>query len=97
MRILVNECYTLLRQRKKVIPMEELPTRTVDVPGDSPLQAAVRALPETLRTPLLLKYMEGMTEKEVAEALRLPLSSVKNRLFRARKLLKQELNEEVGI
>ena len=96
MRILVNECYTLLRQRKKVIPMEELPTRTFDVPGDSPLQAAVRALPETLRTPLLLKYMEGMTEKEVAEALRLPLSSVKNRLFRARKLLRKELNEEVS-
>ena len=38
-----------------------------------------------------------MTEKEVAEALRLPVSSVKSRLFRARKLLKQELNEEVGI
>lgn len=96
MRILVNECYTLLRQRKRTIPMEELPIRMPGAPADSPLQEAIRALPENLRTPILLKYMEGMTEKEVAEALRLPVSSVKNRLFRARKLLREELNEEVG-
>lgn len=96
MRILVNECYTLLRQRKWVIPMEAPPTHTVDAPATLPLQAAIRALPEKLRTPILLKYMEGMTEKEVAEVLHLPLSSVKNRLFRARKLLRKELNEEVG-
>ena len=97
MRILVNECYTLLRQRRRVVPMDELPLRTLEAPALSPLQTAIQALPEHLRTPLLLKYMEGMTEKEVAEALRLPVSSVKSRLFRARKLLKQELNEEVGI
>ena len=97
MRILVNECYTLLRQRRRVVPMDELPVRALDAPALSPLQSAIQALPEQLRTPLLLKYMEGMTEKEVAEALRLPVSSVKSRLFRARKLLKQELNEEVGI
>lgn len=96
MRILVNECYTLLRRRKREIPMEELPVRTGGVPEDSPLHAAIRALPERLRTPILLKYMEGMSEKEVAETLRIPLSSVKNRLFRARRLLKTELNEEVG-
>ena len=40
--------------------------------------------------------MEGLTEKEVAEALRLPLSSVKNRLFRARRKLQTMLNEEVS-
>lgn len=96
MRILVNECYTLLRQRSRAIPMEDLPLQPHDAPGISPLQEAIRALPEHLRTPVLLKYMEGMSEKEVAEALRLPVSSVKNRLFRARKLLRKELNEEVG-
>jgi len=96
MRILVNECYTLLRQRRRIIPMDELPIHALDAAADSPLQEAIRALPENLRTPVLLKYMEGMTEKEVAEALQLPVSSVKNRLFRARKLLRKELNEEVG-
>ena len=37
----------------------------------------------------------GMTEKEVAAALRIPLSSVKNRLYRARKALQKQLQEEV--
>ena len=43
-----------------------------------------------------LAEVEGLPEKEVAEALRLPLSSVKNRLFRARRKLQTMLNEEVS-
>lgn len=98
MRILVNECYSILRRRQKAIPMEELPCTSAPADGtDFSLHEAIRALPESLRTPLLLKYMEGMTEREVAEAMHLPLSSVKNRLFRARKALHKELNEEVGL
>lgn len=94
MRILVNECYTILRRRGKSIPMDELPCSSADA-EDTALREAIRALPESLRTPLLLKYMEGMTEKEVAAAMHLPVSSVKNRLFRARKALQNQLNEEV--
>lgn len=97
MRILVNECRSLLRRRKKALPMEELPCAEVPRQTDTDLQSAIRALPESLRTPLLLKYMEGLTEKEVAAAMHLPVSSVKNRLFRARKALKKHLTEEVGL
>ena len=97
-RILVNECYTILRRRKKSIPMEELPVLPNPPAADhSVLHDAIRTLPESLRTPLLLKYMEGMSEKEVAAAMGLPLSSVKNRLFRARKKLQKRLNEEVSL
>lgn len=94
MRILVNECYTLLRRRRRTVPLEEAVLPAPEAP-DNGLQEALRALPESLRTPLLLKYMEGMTEKEVAAAMGLPVSSVKNRLFRARKRLSQQLAEEV--
>ena len=98
MRILVNECYTCLRRRKKSVPMEELPPPQHPPESDhSALHEAIRTLPENLRTPLLLKYMESMSEKEVAAAMGLPVSSVKNRLFRARKKLQQQLNEEVGL
>ena len=96
MRIVVNESYTLLRRRKKAIPMADIPRGTSARIEPTPLQEAVRALPESLRTPLLLKYMEGMTEKEVASTLRIPVSSVKSRLFRARKKLQQQLSEEVS-
>lgn len=96
MRIVINECYTILRKRRRSIPTDQVPETPVQQ-ADPALYEAISALPENLRTPFLLKYMEGMTEKEVAAALRLPLPSVKNRLFRARKKLQNELQEEVGV
>ena len=97
MRIVINESITLLRRRRCSLPTEDFPTLAADVSSESSdLHAAIRSLPETLRTPLLLRYMEGMTEKEVAASLHLPLSAVKNRLFRARKALQKRLNEEVS-
>lgn len=96
MRIVINECYTILRKRKRSIPTERVPETPVQQ-TDPALYEAVSALPENLRTPFLLKYMEGMSEKEVAAALGLPLPSVKNRLFRARKKLQHYLQEEVGV
>lgn len=96
MRIVINESLTLLRKRRRTLPTEDFSALAAPVPEDhSALHTAIQTLPEILRTPLLLKYMEGMTEKEVAATLRIPVSSVKNRLFRARKALKKQLSEEV--
>lgn len=96
MRILINECRSLLRRKRRTIPMEEVPVAPMPHDAqDAALREAIRSLPWSLRTPLLLKYMEGMSEKEVAAAMHIPVSSVKGRLFRARKLLKAQLNEEV--
>lgn len=96
MRILINESMNIFRQRKKAIPTEEFPCSDADFfEDDLLLREAIRALPTALRTPLLLRYMEGMSEKEIASALQIPVSRVKSRLFRARQALKKELNEEV--
>ena len=97
MRILINECYNILRQRKRSAGAEEMPDIATPFASslDTGLYDAIQSLPEELRTPFLLKYMEGMTEKEVATAMSLPLPSVKYRLLRARKTLQKELKEEV--
>ncbi|MBQ4580853.1 MAG: sigma-70 family RNA polymerase sigma factor [Clostridia bacterium] len=96
MRILVNTSRSMLRKRRPSIPIEEVPLAAPEA-GDEALREAIHALPEKLRTPLLLKYMEGMTEKEVAAAVGLPLSQVKGRLFRARRLLRHTLREEADL
>lgn len=97
MRILINESMNILRRRKKAVPTEDFPCRSTDFfEDDLLLREAIRALPTVLRTPLLLHYMEGMSEKEIAAALQIPAGRVKSRLFRARQALKNELNEEVG-
>ena len=96
MRIVINECYTVLRRRKRCQPSDQI--EPVAPPAeDTGLYEAIQSLPENLRTPFLLKYMEGMREAEVAGAMGLPVSSVKNRLYRARKQLRKILNEEVEL
>ena len=92
-RILINECRNIQRYRMRVLPAEALPEE-IYTPPDTALRDAVERLPEKLRTPFLLKYMEGMSEKEICAALRLSLSCVKSRLLRARRALEKEATEE---
>lgn len=55
------------------------------------LEAALQALPKTLRIVLLLREMEGLTTQETAEVLNLGESAVKMRLSRARTQLRDAL------
>lgn len=96
MRIAVNECRSIQRQRMRLVPAEYLPEGAY-TPPDTSLRDAVEQLPESLRLPLLLKYMEGMTEEEAARALGMTRAALKGRLFRARHALAKLLNEEVEL
>ena len=50
-------------------------------------------LPEQLRIVILLYYMEDFKVAEIAEKLSLSISNVKSKLMRARRYLKQELED----
>ncbi len=50
------------------------------------------ALPELYRMPIILKDIEGLPMAEVAEALDIPLGTVKSRLSRGRGMLKEMLH-----
>lgn len=58
---------------------------------DARVLDAVAALPDEFREALVLSDMEGLSYAEVAEALEVPLGTVKSRLFRARRLLQKQL------
>ena len=55
------------------------------------LNAAVDALPEMYRLPIVLYHHQGLSYQEISEIVNEPMSKVKNRIFRARKLLKEAL------
>ena len=55
------------------------------------LHAEVERLPERYRVPIILSYLEGKTNEEVAALLRWPVGTVKGRLSRARELLRSRL------
>lgn len=57
------------------------------------LWQAIDRLPEAQRTPLVLREMEGLSYREIAQALDLEEGTVKSRLARARLLLRRLLAE----
>jgi RNA polymerase sigma-70 factor (ECF subfamily) len=89
-RILINECYTIRRKRRRIISLEEAPEQS-SPPPDPTLALALQALPEKLRLPLVLRFAEGMDEAEIAKVLHLPNSTVRGRIYRAKKQLRKEL------
>ncbi len=91
-RAVMNACRDIQRARQKAIPMKEIPEMSYQ-PLDGVLADAVERLPEELRLPLLLHYMEGYKLAEIAGALGQSLPQVTSRLFRARKRLKRMLEE----
>lgn len=91
-RAVMNACRDIQRVRQKAIPMKEIPEMSYQ-PPDGVLADAVERLPEELRLPLLLHYMEGYKLAEIAGALGQSLPQVTSRLFRARKRLKRMLEE----
>jgi RNA polymerase sigma-70 factor (ECF subfamily) len=60
---------------------------------DEEVRAALLALPEAFRVPLVLLYSEGMTYRELAEVLGCPVGTVMSRLHRGRKILERGLWE----
>jgi len=92
-RILINACYDAQKKRRRIVSLEEIREPQVS-PPDLSLSLALQSLPEKLRLPLVLCYSEGMSYAEIAEALHLPVATVRGRIFRAKGELRKELDAE---
>ena len=60
---------------------------------DDDLTKAVESLPEDFRTVVILCDIEGFTYEEIAEFVDCPIGTVRSRLHRGRKLLRNKLIE----
>ena len=58
---------------------------------------AMQALSEEHRAALMLICVEGLSYKEAAEVLQVPLGTITSRLVRARKALMDQLDDDVGM
>ena len=59
---------------------------------DEEVQPALEALPEEFRVAVLLSDVDEFSYKEIAEILGIPLGTVRSRIFRGRRLLRQRLS-----
>ena len=88
--------------RRKEYPTERLP-ETAAASGPAAiaegaemkrhLREAIAELPEGLRTPLVLREYHEMSYAEIATKTGLPLNTVRTRILRARRALRQSMEE----
>lgn len=88
-RIMLNECYALLRRRKREIPVDTLPEMPAPETGDPDLYRFFVNLPDKLRMVMVLHYVEGYPVREIAQVLHLPQGTVKSRLARGREQMRR--------
>lgn len=55
------------------------------------IRSVITELPEKYRQPITLYYFEGLSYNELAETLNVPMTIVKNRIYRAKIILKRKL------
>lgn len=108
LRVASNLCIDHLRRRKEMLPTPN--EALYDIPDHQrnpeetylhneetkAIYRAIGELPEKYRLPLILFHQEEMTYEEIAVILKLPMSRVKNRLYRARLVLRKKLMKREG-
>ena len=102
--IVRHTCYTWMRRnraRDLLIPLDD--SHDPESPDLSPeelllqnadkqvVRLALEELPIEFREVVVLRELEGMSYKEIAEVINLPIGTVMSRLARARKRLQQSL------
>ncbi len=72
---------------EKSLPDENL----IESEQSRTIAKAIATLPEKYRAPIVLRDIEGKTYEEIAQILELGLGTTKSRISRARKLLREKL------
>lgn len=107
-RILVN--HILQRRRRRLLRVIPLPEAPLPIPSTEPgpelaaeqawqrreVAVALAALPADAARIIVLRYFSELSLSEVAEALELPVGTVKSRLHRALGKLRTELEGRPG-
>ena len=93
-RILINECYAILRRQKREHPREQLPEPEAAPDADPVVFRLLFSLEDPLRLTMVLYYVEGYPTDAIARMLRIPAGTVRSRLTRGRKRLKTLMLEE---
>jgi RNA polymerase sigma-70 factor (ECF subfamily) len=86
--------FSLYRTLVEVDPLPYSDTLHVDFLrafGTDDVRDVLLRLPEIYRAPLVLRYMDGFSTKEIARMLEMPLGTILARLHRGRKRFEAEL------
>jgi len=111
LRIVRNTYYTWLQTNRRGGPQLAIEEESLDFEDDAAtpdtlllqkadsesLHQAIQGLPTEFREALVMRELEGLSYKEIAEVANVPMGTVMSRLARARQLLRQRLLEPRGM
>lgn len=107
-RIVANACTDEHRKRRRFVPFSpEIEVRHMTEQGSQEsrfhrrevaesVRGAISELTPKLRLPILLKYVEGLSYDEIAQALDLSIGTISSRLNRGHKILARKLGHLRG-
>ena len=87
----LEDLYLYKRIRNVDVQSRSAEDTLFDLFPDSEVKAALEALPEAFRMPVLLADVEQFSYKEIAEILDVPIGTVMSRLHRGRKAMQKAL------
>lgn len=102
-RVTCSVCLTELNKRKRRGEVELLP-KHVGQASDEPtydhdlpeyIRACVSQLPDRYASIITLYYLKGVAYEDIAEAMNIPMGTLKTWMFRARKQLRSLVEKEV--
>lgn len=105
MKISSNVCIDIIRKRKvQTVPIEDYEVNDDSSPEKAFLELetrkdverAVQSLPEKYRIMIVYYHFMNLSYQEISNILNEPMTIVKNRLYRARLMLKEYLLKEEG-
>jgi RNA polymerase sigma factor (sigma-70 family) len=98
-QIVINECNRLLAKEANITRLNRSIGEGEEFASSEKqhqeLKEAISGLHEMYRVPIILKYLRGFTEKEIAEALDANQNTIKTRLKKGKELLRIALDENV--
>lgn len=107
-KITTNTVIDYRRQKKQeTVALEDVqePVDTSETPEQAMVQkeqksvvwGAVSDLPDIYKIPIVLYHQQGLSYQEISDITGEPLSKVKNRIFRGRKMLKDALSMSMKV
>jgi RNA polymerase sigma-70 factor (ECF subfamily) len=89
-------------KRRPQSPLEDAPEPAVSANSGDPLLSdvlrdLVAALPENARVVMILRYQEDLDPMDIAQALDMPIATVKSHLQRSLALLRDKLSRQKGV
>lgn len=96
-RVLVNECLLHIRKSKRHEQMQEMDVfsaGTSDILQRDQLWVMIHRLDEKSQMIIVLRFFEDRKLKEIAEIMKMPLSTVKSRLYKSLEELRMYMEIE---